>query len=430
MRVLKPITFISKLRLRSLFLTGFATSVGLGLQFYNLGLFARIFDQEQYGFLMLTFSIVSVGAVFSRFGSQPAILKFGAKGADYNSIRYFGTIRLSSYACLFGSVIVGLVSVFLLYNGFSVNRIWLFLLILLLTFSVSINGISSAIYRIEGFLVTSVLSTKFVEQSVYFLGASLLAFFLVDIKILDFLLIVSGVIFLSAIVLNYIVVSKIDKKEEYSFFENKKLVMDIVKFSFFSYLINLSQIVLKNTDVFLVSMLGTLSNVGVYGLAQKYSEFFCAAAPMVNIVYAKTISTLVSNRDYVGLHSEVKKAMLLNVFFVVMMSVVFWILQDSIVGWLGDGYHKSIELIGVLWLGKFLSAVMAPVSITLIFLNRGRVLAMQMVCVAIFNAVFVVSGFYLALLDGVAVAVCLSLVLLSGLNYHLYRRTVVAPREG
>lgn len=357
-----------------------AHSTGLGLQFVALVLMSTIYDKIEYAELALLLTFASLAAVFSRYGAQPTILKLGVNKYDKS---IFHTVLITypfiiSIASFISALLYGI-----LYDRSS-TVFPLFLVVM----SLSLNGISSILYRLNGNITSAIISTKPLEQILLVFVLLISYFFYYNSN--ESFLIFSIILFCFSLTQVFFRYSKV--QVNLSDFDRLKIGKEIILLSTLSMLVNFLQILQKNIDVLLLGFFEKGEIFASYVFAQKISEFFFFFIPLLNMYFIKHFSKVIKDKLGIDLiKQKVLKFYKLAIFIFIFLFALFLIFKGLIFEHLFTEFEDSIEFIIVFSFGKFFLILTSPLTMILLVNEQAKYLILSLLV----SILFIIPCFFI-----------------------------------
>lgn len=249
------------------------------------------------------------------------------------------------FSLLFGTVF---------FQFWAEGNIYLSVFVVFATFAIAINGVISAFYRIYGRLARSILVVKTLEYAVYLAVIGTISCFSSLSE--NSFGVASGISLSFVSCLSFFLLTKNHPVGDNN---NEIRVGPIIKRSLFSYMAlamaaNISAIGLKFVDILTLGLIGVPEDIGVYAVANRYSEFMAFGGALVSIYYTKRIGELVSSGSFCALKKLAFESVLLSSFIFLILAVVFFLVKPAFISILGEGYESAFGFIFILAVGKFL----------------------------------------------------------------------------
>jgi O-antigen/teichoic acid export membrane protein len=126
------------------------------------------------------------------------------------------------------------------------------------------------------------------------------------------------------------------------------------------------QFLILRSDIFMLGLLTTTVDVGVYSAGSKLAQAATLAMVALNIIFSPRASELFQKQNYKGLRrlyfKTLKYQALLSLFFIVVLAI----LAPYILAVLGEGYTNALPVIYVLLTGYALNALWGPIPFLMI----------------------------------------------------------------
>ncbi len=330
--------------------------IAVFVRFISVTFFARYLSPAQLGNFTLARSISFLSSLYALFGLNHGILRQSSiaigqeKFQLYNEIKNYGfTISLFISICL--SVIIALFSNFIAVNFFSNPVLSSYVLFFALTIPVmTLNSLMLVIYQTnnqsdKGQFISTLLYPIFILFSflfftLFFIGSTLV--------IVSFL--VAHLIYM-LILFRPIIKNKIRLRFHLERDEKKKL-FSISLPMFLATAINQSQ---KWIDTFLLGILGSSSQVGIYYVGLRIANFVDIPAYALNQVFMPIAGRMVGKNDFTELNSLYKS--ITKIIFFIGSIIFFFILwfQVQIVSIFGKDFSSSSSVIIYILIGELIN---------------------------------------------------------------------------
>ncbi len=172
------------------------------------------------------------------------------------------------------------------------------------------------------------------------------------------------------------------------------------------------QIVISQTDVVMLGLLGSKEDVGLYRVAVSGSELVAFALSAVNLIVAPLIVRLHGSGERNRLQSVVTDSARLSLAFALPVGLVLIFLGSPILGFVyGDDFRPAYSALALLCCGQVVNAAMGSVGLILNMTGNERDTVNAFGIGAVFNVVLNLVLIPRYGLNGAALAASIALVL-------------------
>lgn len=178
------------------------------------------------------------------------------------------------------------------------------------------------------------------------------------------------------------------------------------------------------TDLFLLGMLGTIDDVGVYGVVSRTALLTTFTVVAVNAVAGPRFALLFERGDLAGLESQARRAGLVAALLAVPWVTLLVAAPESVLRLFGEGFARGGVALAILAVGQFLNVATGCVGNVLMMTGHEKVLRNVVVVAAVVNVILnwmLIRRFGIV---GAAVATSLGLLLKNGAAAVLVHRSL------
>ena len=347
------------------------------IHFGTFILVARYLSLEDYGIWTSIGAFVSLFVFFNFEGLSKVVVREGSRNVDNMVDIFNSTIALKSVFLLFSTFLCLIVLYFMPYEG----EIKLFIAFgSYLLFTNGMIGFISTIYHVtekfEYITIFNILNkilffvgTYLALEQGYGIWGPLYAGLIANLFIL--------------ILTNYYA----SKLVSYNLFS--KIIIDykILKASFIFSIVNFVSFLTTRIDLFMISILGNMEEVGIYGIAYKIATqlvlFRNFAAMAFFPIFVKRFE-----KGSVRALSLLKYSLLLLLLLVSFVSFLNLFIEDILILTFGIKYQDSVYILKVLLYFNVFIWAMLPFSITLQATNNEKGLLYLNSITAVANIIF------------------------------------------
>ena len=308
------------------------------------GFLARLLTPEEMGAYFLTFSVVSVAAIFAQIGLNQTIVKFvaesiavGDKGRAKNSIyRIFllgliGVLLTASILFFFGSWLsIELFNSLLMSSVMGLAAIWLIILSFQSLLAETFRGFHDIrLATIFGGLLTSVGSVLLFATLWFMQGYSELY------KIILLSLVAGGSSTLIAVI---ILQRKITALKENS---NEPKIKDIWIVAWPLWVTNLSLVMLTQLDLWILAIFRTGGEVAIYGASSQMMKLVVVPLMIVNAVVPPLIAEMHKDGNKERLERVLRTTATLAGIPAFLVLICFMLFGDLLLGIVFSDFYKE-----------------------------------------------------------------------------------------
>ena len=139
------------------------------------------------------------------------------------------------------------------------------------------------------------------------------------------------------------------------------------------------------TDQFMLGAMTTPEDVGIYGVAFKYSTLAIVFLMSINSIAAPKIAEFYANNDIQGLKKTVRHSTKMIFWITTPIVLVFLIFSKIILGFSGEEFKLGITALFILLSGRFFSSICGPVGVVLQMTNNQHIFQNILLIAAVFN---------------------------------------------
>tara|TARA_B100000575_G_scaffold221971_1_gene182369 strand:- start:6 stop:998 length:993 start_codon:yes stop_codon:yes gene_type:complete len=139
------------------------------------------------------------------------------------------------------------------------------------------------------------------------------------------------------------------------------------------------------TDQFMLGAMTTPEDVGIYGVAFKYSTLAIVFLMSINSIAAPKIAEFYANNDIQGLKKTVRHSTKMIFWITTPIVLVFIIFSKIILGFSGEEFKLGITALFILLSGRFFSSICGPVGVVLQMTNNQHIFQNILLIAAVFN---------------------------------------------
>lgn len=344
--------------------------------FFNI-LLAKKLGVEDVGLYYLAFSVVNIGVMLGRFGTDKAQLRFIAPLVKSDQWIKIKSIYLKGN--LFSFIFSALVSVTVFFCADLIS-VELFkkpaLEEPLKLFSLAIVPLSLIWNHVEVFkAVKKVLFSVSLQGVVLPLTVSI---FLIALHADELSLVVSLYTFTCfvVVVLGIYLWTRFYRRKMDSLAvqpSNEKILPTVLlKSAYPLFLASLGAQILQWTPTFLLGRWGTDANIGEYNIANKIAGLIIFLQFAVNTILAPKIGELIEEKKFDQIASLSKKISVFIVLATFPLVLLMLVHPDFLLGVFGEDFKPAANTLRILSLGYFLVLFLPPVTLTLMITGNEK----------------------------------------------------------
>lgn len=397
---------------------------GLGLIFLLQVLMARLMGPAQYGDYTVIITVVNLFIVLSLFGFDSSVLRFlPAYISNRENEKANGFVKFSYRTIVFLSLVSSIVLfIFLLSKSkkfnmsFNEGFFWGLLLIPFLAFIYQ----SSALLRALGKIKTSLISSYFLIP--FLMGVSCLIYYYkqhtltVDAAMLNFLC--------CAILICLFINRKAGKalKEKVPSEENAFIPRQWISVSTILFLTTALDLLLRQSDILMVSYFLGNTKAGYYGVAAKLAVLASLGLSVADYVFMPKISALYESRQFAKLQQMVRNSSLQILSITLPVALILFSGGKWILGLFGNSFSNSYVPLVILLSGQIINASTGMVGGLMSMTGHQKIFFSFYIIAFVFQFLLNVILIPKLGITGAAIGSSISMVLLNILGYRFVNK--------
>jgi len=181
-------------------------------------------------------------------------------------------------------------------------------------------------------------------------------------------------------------------------------------------------LIIEWTDIFMLGILRSASEVGIYRVAFRVAEITSIALLSVNSIVAPKFAESWAKKDMKGFEKIARQSTKLIFWTSLPILLVFWLFPSIILGIFGNEFKKGVLVLIILTFAQFINAVVGSVGYILQMTGKEKVLQY-----VVFIAVLVNMGLNIILIpkygiNGAAFASMFSLAIVNIIPFFLVKK--------
>jgi len=403
--------------------------IGIGFSYIFTLLITRGYGAKAMGIFALSLTILEMSSVISRLGMDRALIRFVAEYSSQGKWCLIKEISKKAFKIviiisLFVSIIVFYYSPFIAQHVFHKGYLSIYFKI------ISIGIVPFVLYFINSERLRGLKKIKeysFLKYMGLLFSASILLFisffFVKKIYVPIIVYVISIFIMLALSVFFWI--KNFAKYKNVVNYKNKiKTVSykNILSVSIPMFLTSSLALIMGWTDIFMLGIFRSASEVGIYRVAFRVATVTSIALLSVNTIAAPKFAEFWAKNDMKALAKIVRQSTKLIFWASFPILLVFWLFPSSILGIFGNEFKKGVLVLIILTFGQFINAVIG--SVGYILQMTGKEKTFQYV---VFVAVLVNIGLNIVLIprygiNGAAFASMFSLAIINIIPFFLVKK--------
>ena len=403
--------------------------IGLGFSYIFTLLITRGYGAKAMGIFALSLTVLQVSSVIGRLGMDTALLRFVA---EYSSQGKWCLIKEISKKALklaiFFSVFVSLIVFF--YSSYIAQYIFHKGYLSIYFKIISIGIVPFVLYFINSERLRGLKKIKeysFLKYMGLLFFASILLFisffFVKKIYVPIVVYVISIFIMLAFSVFFWI--KNFAKYKNVANYKNKIKTIsykNILSVSIPMFLTSSLALIMGWTDIFMLGIFRSASEVGIYRVAFRVAAMTSIALLSVNSIVAPKFAEFWGKNDMKGLARIARQSTKLIFWTSLPIVLVFWLFPSLILGIFGNEFKKGVLVLIILTFGQFINTVVGSVGYILQMTGKEKILQY-----VVLVAVLVNIGLNIVLIpkygiNGAAFASMFSLAIINIISFFLVKK--------
>ncbi len=387
-----------------------AKLVGTALSFLFVFLLARFLGVSDFGAYFLLFTIISIAAVFSKWGLDIFLLKKVAseKKKSFFEVKryvYSSLVFVFVLSFLLMLILKGMIPVLSNVLFDSIKIVKAFELFLWSIIPFSLMYVASESFKSIGRPVLAILLQNIIIPFISILFLLVMYYFYkvsLNVAVIGYLI---GVLFAFILTVVFIV-------KEYPYESFKR-----VSFKKLYYLgqpmllISSGALIMSWTDILVLGVFETEFEVGVYVVATKIVVLTSLVLVAMNAITSPKYASLYSEGRLKELAKLAQKSSLVLLIIAISSSVFIFIFSEELMSIFGSEFIVGAEVLVVLAVGQFVNVSCGSVGFLLIMTGKENVMRNILLSTAVINIILSLLLVKFFGILGVAYATALSMIL-------------------
>lgn len=386
---------------------------GTGFSFITSIIISRNFSSAGIGIYSLSNSILSICAILAKCGFDISIIKYASinyANGKHGNIKLLiqNTLAVSVViACLLASVVM--LSSDLLADIFHKADLGdlLRIMIWVLLPSTIIQLIASA-FKGTGKVQIGLIFESVIINAAFSLALLIQIFILKNVRIegLGYAYLVGTLVIGCIVVTIWKVRSRElnrERDDSYSFYNVIKTSMPLL-------LVNSTNYILSSTDILMIGLWLSASEVGLYNIATKITLFSSMLLSAINAMLGPRFAVLYANNNIEGLSKLVKKSSRLMLMASIVVFSVFVVSAKWILSIWGKEFISGASVLYISLIGQFFVLATGPLATVLMMCGFEKIHRNNTIFCAVLNIVLNYILIQTMGINGAAVATAASLV--------------------
>jgi len=359
--------------------------IGLGFSYIFTLLITRGYGAKVMGIFALSLTVLQVSSVIGRLGMDTALLRFVS---EYSSQGIWSLIKEISkkalkiviYISIFVSIIVFYYSPFIAQHVFHKSYLSIYFKI------ISVGIVPIVLYftnaeRLRG--LKKIKEYSFIKNMGLNLFASILlfvSFFFVKkiyVPIVVYVISIFIMLAFSVFLWNKNFNQKVINNKNVDDYKSKIKTMsykNILSVSIPMFLTSSLALIMGWTDIFMLGMLKSTTEVGIYRVAFRVAAMTSIALLSVNAIAAPKFAEFWAKDDMKGFKKMAQQSTKLIFQTSLPIILVFWLFPSFILGIFGNEFKKGVLVLIILTFGQFINAVVGSVGYILQMTGKEKIL--------------------------------------------------------
>ncbi len=348
---------------------------GMLISYISMIYITNYYGAEDFGALTLIISIVFVASIIPKFGMESALVRIIGEVKMTHGRSAIKKIIIKSF--LFVLALSSFVSISLylsseaissdILNKDKVNYIEL--VAIAITPMVIISIIAALFQSLKKMKLYSFLKMTLVHL-IFFLTLLVNDFYDLRFDIEDIYVYSIGLSLIVAIFFIYRLDLNLDFIKGNNNLSQPYGLYKILKTAFPMLLASLSFVIMNLTDVLMLGLYTTLTDVGIYSAAQKIATISSVLLIAINSIAAPKIIELYANKDYKSLESLIKQITRLMFYISAPFLLIFIFFPHSVMSIFGEGFTLGVTVLVLMSLSQCVNAISGPVGVILTMTDK------------------------------------------------------------
>ncbi len=374
---------------------------------------ARLLNAEGFGLFSLAFTIIGIALVFSKLGLDTALLRDISKNTGANISGYARAITDKSLLITFiASLFITLLLVYFL------DELSMFVFDKPALADIIFVMIPCVIFMTPVFMIAeSLKGIRNTANGVLLQNTLLPIIFLILLTVVNIIQTIDDPIMASIVyslaalitmIFAFIIYFKIVNFTSYKL---ERSLLGLLLKGIPLLLIASSGLVLSWTDIIVLGVFETESNIGIYTAAVKISLLTSFILVAINSIFAPKISRFHAQKDYSGLRRLTIQSTRLMVVLAAPPTVFILIFPDWFLLFFGAEFSDAVFVLMILTIGQLVNVVCGPTGYILIMTGHDIIMKNILLCSAIVNIILSVILVNLMGIEGVAISTAISIAI-------------------
>jgi len=401
--------------------------IGMGIGYLTILFITNKYGAETYGLLILSITVLSIFALFPKFGMDVATVRILGEILKKHKSELFKTYKkifififiLSSMSSVLLYFSSNFISNSLLHKFFMSQ--YLQIISLAIVSTVGISVLAAYFQSIKNTKVFIFIQT--VLHQMIFLVLIIVNYYLLNklYSIITIYVISNIFAFIVAIITTYydLLQKCLVKKTK----ENSFSLKAIVSIAFPMLFASSFSLLMGWSDILMLGIFRDENEVGVYAAAQRVAALTGLSLIAINSVAAPKFIQFYSNSDMLGLKKIAQQSTKLIFFSSFPLLIIFFLFPAFVMNFFGEEFTKGSTTLLILTVGQFVNAISGSVGYIMQMTDNQKVYQHIIIVAAIFN--IILNYFFIPLygIEGAAVASSISIILWNLLLvYYIYKK--------
>lgn len=387
-----------------------ARSLGAGLAFLMIILFARWLGVVDFGLFSLGLTVMTILAVLARWGTDQVLLKqVGAHRKNSPDVARGYIIASIKLVSIFSVLIAFLVALFHeyiashIFNKPSFSEILFYFGIIVIPYAINYS-LTEAYKGLERPILSSYLQTVIAPLLTIILGY-------VAFTYLDFSLFYSVVIFGISITFALICSAYFWKKNVPSLVMSRIDLESLFKEGWPMLLVSSGALIMAWSDMVILGVWGSELELGLYAAASKTVLITSIVLVAMNSITAPKYAKLYQSGSFQELAHLAQNSSKILFFIVLIPTAILLFIPDWIMSWFGEEFIIGSTILMVLTVGQFINVICGSVGYILTMTGNEVKMRNIMLVTALINVVLSIVLVQFFGVIGVALGTTCSIIL-------------------
>ncbi len=388
--------------------------VGALLAFIGQLLFARTLGVEQFGYYSFVISGLLISMLVVRFGYTSVLTRFVSKykveteWGKIAGLRKFSRLRIIRNALIMAIVSLGLLFIFKAH--ISQTEFISFLIALIALPLVGLMGLTQgtlqglhlvALAHIPEKILKPAFEISLILILTYFWGLKINAIYATTLTV-----------FSIALAMTIAIMLEINRTEKLLVKSPPSIDRQLwVSASISMFYISGIELMMRYVDIFILGLMSTAVEVGVYSATAKLTEFVSFGLIIANAIFAPKISELHAQDKIDELQILVKKVTLIVSVLAFFNLLVLLFLGKNLLSIYGDEFIAGYTVLLILAVGQLINALTGPVGILMMMTGHEKKAAAIYAKVIVVNVIANIILIKFFGMHGAAIATAMAYVM-------------------